>query len=244
MSFRLIYELAAPRQPDLKKVQKQIEIFGPVVDTIFVPDNHLGLPAMSSVALAIEIRSQGFRAMVGLNARDRNLLRLQSDLITLEAYGIDEVVFLFGDPAEGRTGLKVREMLDVTSGLPMRRGVAAVIGKPLDWKERADFLMTQLAFGRAKAGYWREAFGFPQPLYCGVIALRDEVMARKVFGNIPGLEAPEGYLEAFGQNAEAGFAAALAELEELRHSGIDGAQIVVPAGWRRFADLLGAWTAG
>ena len=244
-SFRLIYELAAPRTPDIKKVQKQIEIFGPVVDAIFVPDNHLGLPAMSSVALGIEIKSQGFSAIVGLNARDRNSLRLASDLVTLKAYGIDEVVFLYGDPiTEGRSDLTVKKMLAHPEGAGVRRGVAAAIGMPLRWKEKADFLMTQLAFGRGKAGYWREAYGFPHPLYCGVIALRDGQMARKVFDNIPDLEPPDGYMTKIEQDETWGFQAALAELDELRRAGIDGSQIVVPAGWNRFAQLLSDWRKG
>lgn len=245
MSFRLIYELAAPREPDIKKVQRQIEIFGPVVDTIFVPDNHLGLPAMSSVAIAIEVKAQGFKPMVGLNARDRNHLRLASDLLTLKAYGIDEVVFLYGDPIDhGRTGLKVREMLAVPQGDGLKRGVAAEIGKPLGFKRSADFLMTQLAFGRAKAGYWREAVGFPHPVYCGVIAIDSERTAKRVFSNIPGLDPPDGYLAAIATDSQSGFRAALDELSELRKAGIDGAQIVVPSGWLRFSEMLADWSSG
>lgn len=242
MSFRIIFELEPPRAPDLKKVLKQIEIFGPIVDAFLVPDNHLGLPALSSLAVALEVRSQGYRPIVCINARDRNHLRLASDLLTLRAYGIDEVLFLYGDRIpHGRTGLKVRDMLTDEAGEGLRKGVAAVIGKSLRWKAKADFLMTQLAFGRSKAGYWREAQGFPHPLYCGVIGLPDGEMARKILNNIPDLDLPPGYLEAFKGDTEAGFKAAIAELDELYVSGIDGAQLVVPAGWRRFAELLEEW---
>lgn len=239
MSFRLIYELAAPRRPDLDKVRKQVEIFGPVVDAFFVPDNHLGLPAMSSVALSIEIAGMGFDVIAGINARDRNELRLISDLVTLEAYGIKEVVFLYGDKVPAtRAGLTVKAMLGHPAAQGFSKGVAAEIGRPLGWKEDADFLMTQLAFERGKAGYWREAFGFRHPVYCGVIAIQDREMAKRVLGNIPGLVAPDGYLDSFERDPEAGFIAALNELEGLRRNGIDGAQIVVPFGWKRFAELL------
>lgn len=242
MTFRLIYEMAAPREPDLKKVTRQIEIFGPVVDSIFVPDNHLGLPAMSSLAIAFEIQRLGFNPIVGMNARDRNQLRLASDLITLRAYGIDEVMFLYGDPVkEGRSDLNVRKMLADESGRDLKKGVAAVIGKPLGWRAQGDFFMTQLAFGRPEAAPWKESVGLTQPLYCGVIALRDEAMARRVFDKIPELQPPPGYLDRFSNDGEAGFTAALDELDLLRESGVDGAQIVVPAGWKRFARLLEEW---
>lgn len=243
MSFRLIYEIAVPREPDLQKIQTQIEIFGPVVDAILVPDNHLGQAAMSSVAVAVEVRRQGFDPIVALNARDRNLLRLRSDLITLQTYGINEVLFVRGDPVpDTRSDLKLGRMLDESALRGFRRGVTSVVGKPITWRSRADFLFTQLAFGHGKPGYWREAQGFSHPLYCGVIALPNQELARKFLSNIPGLKAPSGYLEAFDRDGEAGFQAAISELDDLHRAGVDGAHLVVPARWRRFAELLGAWS--
>lgn len=242
MSFRLIFELEPPRTPDLKKVMLQIETMGPVVDAILVPDNHLGKPALSSIALALEVLKEGFRPIVALNARDRNHLRLQSDLLTLRAYGIEETLFLFGDSSEAtRTGLTVRQMLDDNNGEGLQRGVVATIGRPLRWRKGADFLVTKLAFGRSKAGYWRESEGFKQPLYCGVIAFSDRELAEKVFDNIPDLNPPPDYIEAFDSDSDAGFNAAFAELDELHRSGLDGAHLVVPAGRRRFAERLREW---
>jgi 5,10-methylenetetrahydrofolate reductase len=242
VSFRLIYELGVPREPDLKKVLLQLEIFGPVVDAFLIPDNHLGLPALSSVALAVEVRNQGLKPIAAVNARDRNHLRFRSDVMTLKAYGVDEVLFLYGDNIDhGRSGLKVREMLGDEAAGGLRKGVAAEIGKPLGWKSRADFLMTQLAFERSQAGYWREANGFSQPLYCGVIALPNKGLAHKYLSNIPDMRVPEGYLASFDKDEEAGLSAAIAELDGLCVSGVDGAHLVVPARWRRFAQLLEEW---
>lgn len=242
MSFRLIYELEPPRVPDLKKVRTQIEIFGPIVDSILVPDNHLGLPAMSSLALALEVRAHGFKPIVALNARDRNHLRLASDLITLRAYEVEEVLFLYGDPIEsGRSDLSVKHMLADESGSGLKRGVAASIGKPLRWKSRADFLFTQLAFDRAKPGRWREAEGFAHPVYCGVIALPNREIAERVSNHIPDLNIPTSYMDAFDEDSDAGFSAAMGELDVLKTSGVDGAHLVVPARWRRFAELLENW---
>ena len=244
MSFRLIFELEPPRAPDLGKIRRQIEIFGPVADTILVPDNHLGLPAMSSVAIGLEIKKQGFNPMVAINARDRNHLRLQSDLLTLSAYDIHEVLFLYGDQiAQGRSSLTVRKMLEGDSVPGMKRGVLAQVGKPLAWREAADFLLTKLDFGRSRAGYWREAMHFDQPLYCGVLALPDLAMARKILKNIPDLRLPSGYLDGFADDPEYGFRVAIDELDELYRSGVDGAQLVIPANRRRFAELLEKWMA-
>lgn len=244
MNFRLILELEPSRGPDLKRVLRQIEIYGPLAHALLVPDNHLGIPALSSLALALEIRNQGFKPIMVINARDRNLLRLRSELITLRAYGIDEVLLVRGDRVpDVEYGLSVRQMLEENVAGEIKRGVVANIGKPLRWRRGADFLVTKLAFGRSKAGYWREAQGFPHPVYCGVIALPDLEWAQRALANIPDLDVPAGYLEAFRNDGEHGFRAAISELDELRASGIDGAHIVVPKGWRRFSEMLEEWVA-
>ncbi|MGH2771984.1 MAG: methylenetetrahydrofolate reductase [Actinomycetota bacterium] len=245
MVFRLIFEIEPPRQPDLDRLRRQAEIFGPLVDAILVPDNHLGRPAMSSVAIAIELKKMGFNPVVGLNARDRNFLRLESDLLTLQAYGIDEVLFLYGDPiARGRTGLQVKNMLSTAEAAGFKKGALAQIGRPLGWRSKADFLLTKLDFGRSRAGKWKAGEGFTQPLYCGVLALPDVTMARKILKNIPDLRLPSGYLEEFERDGDHGFKTALDELDQLVECGVNGAQLVVPAHRRQFADLLKKWKSG
>ncbi|MDQ4149611.1 MAG: hypothetical protein M3164_06460 [Actinomycetota bacterium] len=244
MSFRLIFELEPPRKPDLSRVHRQVEIFGPITDAILVPDNHLGLPAISSVAIALEIRKAGFKPIVSINARDRNLLRLESDLVTLLAYGIDEVLFLYGDQVkEGRSTLNVRKMLAVTETLPLAKGVLASPGQPLGWRSKADFLLTKLDFGRAEVGPWKRSLEADKPVYCGVLALPDVGMAEKILANIPDLTLPEGYLSLLQEDEDYGFKAAIDELDHLCSAGMNGAQLVVPANRRRFAELLAEWSS-
>ncbi len=242
MSFRVIFEIAPPREPDLTKALRQIEVFGPIVHAILVPDNHLGQPAMSSLAIALEVQARGFCPIVALNARDRNRLRLRSDLVTLRAYGVEEVLFLYGDPVEGqRCGLTVREMLNDQAGDGLRRGVVATVAKPLGWRARADFLVTRLDLGGQPAGFRPVPGEIVQPVYCGTLALAGAETARKVLANLPALVPPPGYLEAFDDDDEAGFHVALENLDHLRRSGIDGAHLVVPVRRRRFAKLLEKW---
>jgi methylenetetrahydrofolate reductase (NADPH) len=243
--FRLILEMEPPRIADLGKVRRQIAVAQTVADAVLVPDNHLGLPAMSSVAVACEIKAAGLTPIVALNARDRNHLRLASDLMTLEAYGIDEVLFLYGDEiTEGRSTLTVRKMLSLVEGRGFRVGVVSTQGRPLGWRAKADFLMTKLDFEPLDADRWRRTCGFQHRVYCGVLALPDAVMARKIAGNIPGLNLPEGYLESLERDDEHGFKVALDMLSRLRQCGGDGAQIVIPARRKRFAEMLSKWKAG
>ena len=61
-------------------------------------------------------------------------------------------------------------------------------------------------------------------------------------GNLTGfVDAPDDFIERFNEDPEAGFNAAISELDHLHDSGINGAQLVVPAGRRRFAEMLGEW---
>ncbi len=113
--------------------------------------SHLGRATVSSVAVAHEVAYLQGRAIACLNARDRNLLG-QRDLLTAAAYGVRELLFVYGDsPSHGdRSTLTVRRMLEQVqqenvSGL--RVGVAAGLRQHLPkWKHAADFVCTQMSF--------------------------------------------------------------------------------------------------
>jgi hypothetical protein len=244
VSFRLIYEVDPPREATLTKFFRQLEIFGDVVDAVLIPDNHLGRSALSSVALAIEAAKLGVRPIVALNARDRNHLRLHSDFLTLRAFGVEEVLLLFGDRIEtGRSDLTVRRMLEHEGGDGLRRGVVAPLTKALAWRQAADFLVTQLGTAGMKSAAALREQAWSKPVYGGTAALPTRDMATKVLASIPGFTVPDGYLAAFDDDPESGFRFALDCLDELCNGGVDGAHLVVPAGRVRFAEMLGDWVA-
>ena len=231
MSFRLIYEIDPPREATLTKFFRQLEIFGDVVDAVLIPDNHLGRSALSSVALAIEATKRGVRPIVALNARDRNHLRLHSDFLTLRAFGVEEVLLLFGDRIEtGRSDLTVRRMLEHEGGDGLRRGVVAPLSKALAWRRAADFLVTQLGVAGLKSAAALREQAWSKPVYGGTAALPTREMATRVLASIPGFTVPDGYLAAFEDDPESGFRFALECLDELCAGGVDGAHLVVPAG--------------
>lgn len=242
--FRLIYEVEPPREADLGKFAKQLEIFGDLVDAVLIPDNHLGRPALSSVALAIEAKRQGFSPVVALNARDRNHLRFRSDLLTLNAFGIDDVLLLYGDAIDhGRSDLTVRSMLADDCPPGLRRGVVAPMEKPLAWRRAADCLFTQLGEDGLACAARLKAGGWTKPVYGGTGAMPTRAMAEKVVGSIPGYRVVEGYYDAFDADPDAGFRDALRGMDALVACGADGAHLVVPAGRRRFAELLAEWVS-
>jgi 5,10-methylenetetrahydrofolate reductase len=244
VSFRLIYEIEPPREATLTKFFRQLEIFGDVVDAVLIPDNHLGRAAVSSVVLAIEAVKWGAQPIVALNARDRNHLRLQSDFLTLQAFGVEEVLLLFGDSiVAGRSDLTVRQMLEHEAGVGLRRGVIAPMTKALAWRRAADFLVTQLGSAGLESLAILKEQAWSKPVYGGTCALPTREMATKVLAGIPGFTVPDGFLESFEEDPEAGFRFALDCLDDLYDGGVDGAHLVVPAGRIRFSEMLGDWVA-
>ena len=108
VGFELVCEIEPPTRPDLKHVRHQIGVLSSVAGTFLIPDNHIGRATVSSVAVAHEVEAMGGRSIACLNARDRNLLGLQRDLLTAAAYGVDQFLFVYGD--EPRSGARTSEL--------------------------------------------------------------------------------------------------------------------------------------
>src|SRR5262245_66517613 len=85
--FEVVCEIEPATTPDLTRVRHQIGVLAPVASAFLIPDNHIGRATVSSVAVAHEVQAMGGRAIACLNARDRNLLGFQRDLLTAAAYG-------------------------------------------------------------------------------------------------------------------------------------------------------------
>lgn len=245
-TFELICEIQPPVSADMGLVREQIAILRRTCDAFLIPDSHLGRATVSSIAVAHEVEYLGGRSMACLNARDRNLLGLQRDLLTARAYGVEEMLFVFGDRPEqgGRTGLTVRQMLhEVRSrsdGAALRVGVTADVTRQLPaWKREADFVFTQISFDEQAVARWREHVGFEGAVYAGVVALASERMARGLTDLIPGLEVPGAVLRDLRRNADAGVELAVEQVLRLREAGaVDGVHLIPARRYRQMAQAL------
>jgi methylenetetrahydrofolate reductase (NADPH) len=251
-SFEVICEIEPPTTPDLDHVRDQIDALGPVSSAFLIPDNHIGRATVSSVAVAHEVAVMGGRSIACLNARDRNLLGFQRDLLTAAAYGVDQFLFVYGDkPATGgRTGeLTVRTMieearaftqrpgLDQTS--PFRIGAAAGLGALPAWKRQADFLFVQVGFDLAPLLQWRERIDLDIPVYAGVMTLASATMARNLAATIPDIAIPAALIRSVEQDRTAGVEAACELVLEIRDSqAFDGVHLVPVSRYRQVAARL------
>src|SRR6478672_1209675 len=95
--FEVICEIEPATRPDLVRVRQQIGVLSAITSRFLIPDNHIGRATVSSIAVAHEVTLMGGRAVACLNARDRNVLGFRRDLLTASAYGVSEMLFVYGD---------------------------------------------------------------------------------------------------------------------------------------------------
>lgn len=242
--FQIVCEVDPPVTPELDTVRDQIASLATVCDALLVPDNHLGRATVSSVAVASEAARLGIRAFACLNARDRNLLGLHRDAVTAAAYGVEGLLFVYGDaPSRGdRSSTTVRQMLGEVPELDPQLvvGVAADVSRPLPpWKHPADFVCTQISCDPEAVVGWRERSGFDGRVYAGVVVLASRGMAERLAGVIPGFEVPERIRRLLDRDRTAGVKLAVEQLHVLRDLGhVDGAHLVPARRHREVVDAL------
>src|SRR5271157_2202647 len=164
--FEIICEVKPATRPDVMHVRHQIGALSEVATAFLIPDNHIGRATVSSIAVAHEVRLMGGRSIACINARDRNVLGFQRDLLTAAAYGVSEFLFVYGDrPESGARSddLTVRSMISEARAFAektemvdsLRLGAASALRPIQAWKHGADFLLTQVTYAIDDLLEWR-----------------------------------------------------------------------------------------
>lgn len=93
-------EITPPRGYDLSGIVEKAKVCKAAgVDLINIPDGPRASSRMSALVTAIMIKEQAeIDAFLHVCCRDRNLIGLQSDLLGCAAAGINDVLFITGDP--------------------------------------------------------------------------------------------------------------------------------------------------
>lgn len=230
--FRIMCEVEPATTPDLTRVRHQIGIMAPVASSFLIPDNHIGRATVSSIAVAREVQAMGGRAVACLNARDRNLLGFERDLLTAAAYGVEEFLFVYGDkPTTGnRTSeLTVRSMIERVRAAsdaapfrerpPFRVGATTRLSPVPAWKRSADFLCVQASFSLDRLLAWRDCVDPGAEVYAGVLVIASAEMARRLLNRAPDIDIPDELIQSVASNPDAGVEAALSLIDGLKRSG-------------------------
>ncbi|MGL4855129.1 MAG: methylenetetrahydrofolate reductase, partial [Lentisphaeria bacterium] len=93
-------EITPPRGPNLSDIIAKAQICKNAnIDMINIPDGPRASSRISALVTAIRILDQvGIEPFLHVCARDRNLIALQSDLLGCSAAGINNLLFITGDP--------------------------------------------------------------------------------------------------------------------------------------------------
>ncbi|MGH8543732.1 MAG: methylenetetrahydrofolate reductase, partial [Gammaproteobacteria bacterium] len=191
------------------------------------------------------------RAIVCLNARDRNVLGFHRDLLTMITYGLTDVLLVFGDrPSRGtRSGSltvrqmlsEYREMLDGTSDWPaaLRVGVTTRLIPLPSWKSQADFLFVQVSFSLDELIQWRRSITFDGPVYAGVLVPASLGMIERLQRVVTDLIVPKSWMSAIAEDQSAGVRLACDLLLAIRDCGMfDGVHLIPVSRYRDVATLL------
>jgi methylenetetrahydrofolate reductase (NADPH) len=177
----LTVELALKRDSGAAAVHEQAVLFRDRVDGIQVQDNPLAWVHMSPLAASSLLLAEGIDPVPQLTCRDRNRIGLLSDLLGLQALGVESVLLGRGRRVGKRHALHASTVFDMTGRelIAMGAGLVEETRQPLfigcgakarrvksGWtadalaargEAGAEFLQTQLCFNVDLLSAWLEA---------------------------------------------------------------------------------------
>jgi methylenetetrahydrofolate reductase (NADPH) len=249
-AYEVICEVEPATRPDLMGVRHQIGVLSRVATGFLIPDNHIGRATVSSLAVAHEVSLMGGRAIACINARDRNVLGFRRDLLTAAAYGVDELLFVYGDrPETGKRSddLTVAAMVREARAFaaqheaiePFRIAVSCGLGPVPAWKLEADALYVQVSYSVDQLCAWRSGLDFDGPVYAGVMVLASAAMANKLSKDVPQLAVPDRIRSRLEADPTAGVAMACDLITAIRDSEVfAGAHVIPISRYRELATQL------
>ncbi len=132
--FVITSELNPPKGTDLQPLFDKAEMLKDTVDAFNLTDSHAAHMAMAPMAAAHLLRQRGIEPILQLTTRDRNRIALQSDLLGAYALGVENVVFMGGDPPTAGDHPDAKPVFDVYTSIMLR--AARGMEKGYDMSER------------------------------------------------------------------------------------------------------------
>lgn len=96
--FVVTGELAPPKGTDTQNLRAHARLLKDYVDAINITDNQRSIMKLSSLASCLILKEEGVEPILQVTCRDRNRIGLQSDLLSADVLGIQNILTLTGDP--------------------------------------------------------------------------------------------------------------------------------------------------
>lgn len=259
-TFQVVCEVESAIRPVFTSLHRQVEALASIASSFLIPDlipdNHLGPATVSSIASAHEVAGMGAHPIACINSRDRNLLGFQRDLLTAAAYGVSDLLCVFGDRSVSEAGthdLNVASMLVEAQAMnasarsevvPFVLGVTTRL-KPIPaWKLNADMLFVQAGFDLGQLFSWRASVEFSGPVYAGVLVVASVQMAKAMMAATDEIQIPDALIARLEDDPMAGVGEAVAQVANIEASGVfSGVHLISVGRYREVATRLASSSA-
>lgn len=91
-------EITTPKGVDMSYAFEKCEILREKMDAINVTDSSRSVMKIGSIGAAKLLQDKGFETICQISGKDRNIIAIQSDLLSAYALGIKNILALTGDP--------------------------------------------------------------------------------------------------------------------------------------------------
>ena len=142
--FVITSELTPPKGTDLGALFSNADILKDTVDAFNVTDSHAALMSMCPLAVSHLLIDRGIEPILQVTTRDRNRIAIQSDLLGASALGIENVVFMGGDPPKNGDHPEAKPVFDMFSSMVLEaakslNGGADMMGNALSGSPKLFF---------------------------------------------------------------------------------------------------------
>ena len=130
--FIITAEVGPPKGIETGRILEEAALVRGRMDAISVTDQQGSVMRLGALAVCILLRQNGFEPICQLTCRDRNRLALQSDLLSVAVFGIENLLILTGDHPVLGDHPEAKPVFDLDSTQLMQ--VAADLQKGMDMK--------------------------------------------------------------------------------------------------------------
>jgi len=113
--FAVTSELTPPKGTDLGALLERARALSGVVDAFNLTDSHAARMAAAPMAVGHALLDHGIEPIMQMTSRDRNRIALQSDMLGAAILGIENLVFMGGDPPTVGDHPEAKPVFDILS---------------------------------------------------------------------------------------------------------------------------------
>ena len=129
--FVVTSELTPPKGTDLSRMIEKAKLLENYVDAINVTDSHGSKMSLSSMAAARKLIDHNIEPIMQLTARDRNRIALQGDMLGAWVLGIQNIIFMGGDPPHRGDHPDAKPVFDISTNEIIHAAAGLNNGKDL-----------------------------------------------------------------------------------------------------------------